>query len=149
MVADMALYGTVGGALLGTASMAYGNNSRAIFQGASLGLYAGLLFGAYVILTYDTGRSRSEDEEFLRMPSHQDFPEEGQGYPEDSHYRRRPVDSYEYRPSEKSRDDGGFEDEENFDGDDSASRVTHPGEKDLIAQGRQTLVYLPLVHLRF
>lgn len=45
-------YGTVGGALLGFASMAFGTNSRAIAQGASLGLYAGMLFGGYVILTH-------------------------------------------------------------------------------------------------
>ena len=45
-------YGTVGGALLGFASMAFGTNSRAIAQGASLGLYAGIGFGAYVISSH-------------------------------------------------------------------------------------------------
>ena len=45
-------YGTVGGALLGFATMAYGTNSRAIAQGASLGLYAGLIFGAYVLASH-------------------------------------------------------------------------------------------------
>lgn len=48
----MAGYGTVGGALLGFASMAFGTNSRAIAQGASLGLYAGIIFGAYVISSH-------------------------------------------------------------------------------------------------
>ncbi len=55
-------YGTVGGALLGLASMAFGQESRAIAQGASLGLYAGILFGAYVIYTHNQdSRPLSED----------------------------------------------------------------------------------------
>lgn len=45
-------YGTVGGALLGFATMAFGTNSRAIAQGASLGLYAGIAFGSYVITSH-------------------------------------------------------------------------------------------------
>jgi len=45
-------YGTVGGALLGFATMAFGTNSRAIAQGASLGLYAGIAFGSYVIFSH-------------------------------------------------------------------------------------------------
>ena len=46
-------YGTVGGALLGFASMAFGTNSRAIAQGASLGLYAGIIFGTYVLVSHN------------------------------------------------------------------------------------------------
>ncbi|MCB9093742.1 MAG: hypothetical protein H6621_01630 [Halobacteriovoraceae bacterium] len=46
-------YGLVGGALLGFASMAFGESARAIAQGASLGLYAGIIFGAYVLYTFD------------------------------------------------------------------------------------------------
>jgi hypothetical protein len=46
-------YGVVGGALLGTASLAFGAGGRSIAKGASLGLYAGLLFGGYVILSYE------------------------------------------------------------------------------------------------
>ena len=45
-------YGTVGGALLGFASMAFGTDSRIIAQGASLGLYAGIAFGTYVITSH-------------------------------------------------------------------------------------------------
>jgi len=45
-------YGTVGGALLGFATMAFGTNSRAIAQGASLGLYAGIAFGSYIIASH-------------------------------------------------------------------------------------------------
>lgn len=45
-------YGTVGGALLGFASLAFGTSSRAVAQGASLGLYAGIIFGTYVLTSY-------------------------------------------------------------------------------------------------
>lgn len=53
MLGTMAGYGVVGGALLGTATMAFGANGRAIAKGASLGLYAGLIFGGYIILNYE------------------------------------------------------------------------------------------------
>lgn len=45
-------YGTAGGALLGAASMAFGNSTRAVAQGASLGLYAGIIFGTYVLVSH-------------------------------------------------------------------------------------------------
>ncbi len=48
----MAVYGTVGGALLGTAALAFDAGGRSVAKGASLGLYAGLLFGSYVVLSY-------------------------------------------------------------------------------------------------
>lgn len=48
----MVAYGAAGGALLGAASMAFGTSTRAVFQGASLGLYAGLLFGTYVLVSH-------------------------------------------------------------------------------------------------
>lgn len=51
-------YGAAGGALLGVASMAFGTSSRAIAQGASLGLYAGLLFGTYVIVSHHQRTNR-------------------------------------------------------------------------------------------
>ena len=53
MVVTMAGYGVVGGALLGTASMAFGSGGRSIAKGASLGLYAGIIFGSYIILNYE------------------------------------------------------------------------------------------------
>ena len=49
----MASYGVVGGALLGTASLAFGSGGRSIAKGASLGLYAGIIFGSYIILNYE------------------------------------------------------------------------------------------------
>jgi hypothetical protein len=48
----IAVYGTVGGALLGTASMAFGTNGRAIAQGASIGLYLGIIFGSYIVASH-------------------------------------------------------------------------------------------------
>jgi hypothetical protein len=52
VVGATALYGTAGGALLGTASLAFGTKGRSVAIGASLGLYAGLLFGTYVVVTH-------------------------------------------------------------------------------------------------
>lgn len=63
----IALYGTLGGALLGTASLAFGTRTRAIFQGASLGLYAGLLFGTYVVIGHSM-REKEEGEEQQAVP---------------------------------------------------------------------------------
>lgn len=54
-------YGTTGGALLGLASMAFGQDSKAIAQGASLGLYAGILFGAYVIYTHNQELNQTDE----------------------------------------------------------------------------------------
>lgn len=69
VVGTLAMYGTVGGALLGAATMAYGTSSRAIFQGASLGLYAGILFGGYILLSH---RYRSQSD-----PSSYTYPNDG------------------------------------------------------------------------
>jgi hypothetical protein len=55
-------YGTAGGALLGAASMAFGTSSRAVAQGASLGLYAGILFGTYVLVSHHNKRYGSYDD---------------------------------------------------------------------------------------
>lgn len=45
-------YGTAGGALVGAATMAFGTSTRAVAQGASLGLYAGIIFSAYVLFSH-------------------------------------------------------------------------------------------------
>lgn len=55
-------YGTAGGAILGAASMAFGTSSRAIAQGASLGLYAGIIFGTYVLVSHHNKRYGSYDD---------------------------------------------------------------------------------------
>lgn len=70
-------YGTVAGALLGTASLAFKAKGRAVAQGASLGLYAGIIFGTYVVVSH--GQKNS--------PTYQQAPAGGdQIYPEDSPY---------------------------------------------------------------
>ncbi len=51
-IGTMAVYGTVGGALLGTAALAFDADGRSVAKGASIGLYAGLLFGSYVVFSY-------------------------------------------------------------------------------------------------
>lgn len=55
-------YGTAGGAILGAASTAFGTSTRAIAQGASLGLYAGILFGTYVLVSHHNKRYGSYDD---------------------------------------------------------------------------------------
>jgi hypothetical protein len=55
-------YGAGGGAILGAASTAFGTSSRAIAQGASLGLYAGILFGTYVLVSHHNKRYGSYDD---------------------------------------------------------------------------------------
>lgn len=55
-VTSLALYGAVGGALLGTASLAFDAEGRWVAKGASLGLYAGLGFGVFIVLSYALGK---------------------------------------------------------------------------------------------
>lgn len=61
-------YGTVSGALLGFATMAFGTNSRAIAQGASLGLYAGIAFGSYVIMSHKRSLEPEPEPEYNQGP---------------------------------------------------------------------------------
>jgi hypothetical protein len=58
----MAGYGAAGGALLGLASMAFGNSSRAVAQGASIGLYAGIIFGTYVLVSHHQKQAGNYDD---------------------------------------------------------------------------------------
>ena len=51
-ISSMAIYGTVGGALLGAAALAFDADGRSVAVGASVGLYLGLIFGGYVIGTH-------------------------------------------------------------------------------------------------
>lgn len=60
-IGTMTVYGTVGGALLGTAALAFDAGPRSVARGASLGLYAGLLFGAYVVLSYAYRKHQREN----------------------------------------------------------------------------------------
>lgn len=61
-VGKMALYGTASGALLGTASLAFGAEGRWVARGASIGLYAGLLFGTYVVASHHYRQKRRKDQ---------------------------------------------------------------------------------------
>lgn len=54
-------YSTAGGALLGLASMAFDGEPRNIAQGASLGLYAGILFASYIIYSHENSGGYQED----------------------------------------------------------------------------------------
>jgi hypothetical protein len=82
-------YGTAGGAILGAASMAFGTSTRAVAQGASLGLYAGILFGTYVLVSHAQSRQGS--------------------YSDDSSVYKDSSDIYgdEYNPEEGGGDDDG------------------------------------------
>lgn len=59
----MAGYGTVGGALLGTASLAFGAEGRTVAKGASIGLYCGLIFGGYIVLSHKMRQDRMNNPE--------------------------------------------------------------------------------------
>tara|TARA_X000000950_G_C13670196_1_gene559624 strand:- start:18 stop:464 length:447 start_codon:yes stop_codon:yes gene_type:complete len=54
----MNAYGVVGGLLLGSATLAFGTSGRSPFIGASLGLYAGLAFGGYVVVSHHMDEDR-------------------------------------------------------------------------------------------
>jgi hypothetical protein len=73
-------YGTVGGALLGFATMAFGTNTRAIAQGASLGLYAGIIFGSYVLASHKTADEMAQEEYQQQYPPQDAPPPPGGGF---------------------------------------------------------------------
>jgi hypothetical protein len=101
-----ATYGTVSGALLGTAALAFGSNSRTIFQGASLGLYAGLIFGSYILWTHSANTKRFNNTEG-QYPEDPDSPyaddgaqgSDGGTY-QDGEYRWNPYQALEYKNQE-------------------------------------------------
>lgn len=90
MVGTMAGYGVVGGALLGTASMAFGTGGRSIAKGASIGLYAGIIFGGYILFNYEM-RKRGFGEE-----SKGDYYPESSG-PYEDEQSSRSIDISEFR----------------------------------------------------
>jgi len=75
-IGTMAIYGTVGGALLGTATLAFDAGGRSVAKGASLGLYAGLLFGSYVVLSYAYRKHQQENP----RPQENYYPDTGSPY---------------------------------------------------------------------
>lgn len=58
-------YGVLAGTLVGAATLAFedqpGDNLNKVARGASLGLYAGILLGVYVVYIVPDGESDSED----------------------------------------------------------------------------------------
>lgn len=95
----MALYGTVGGALLGTASLAFGAEGRSVAKGASLGLYAGIIFGSYVVISHAYKKHKREN------PTPQDNYYPGvespyeQGYGDQDPYGDDPAGGYLWQPT--------------------------------------------------
>jgi hypothetical protein len=77
----MAAYGAGGGALVGAASLAFGATGRAVAQGASLGLYAGILFGTYVLVAHHNRRQGYYDDN--SSPYRQSSDIYGDGYQSD------------------------------------------------------------------
>lgn len=53
-------YGVAAGTLLGIASLAFGTEVRAIAVGASLGLYAGIVFGSYIVLSHQYSKANPD-----------------------------------------------------------------------------------------
>lgn len=100
ILGTMAGYGVVGGALLGTASMAFDTGPRSIAKGASLGLYAGLLFGGYVILSYEmkkrgySGEQQREDY----------YPDSRSQYEDQSSYKVQDLNDYNLAAIENKKD---------------------------------------------
>lgn len=91
---SMALYGTVGGALLGAASLAFGTSGRAVAQGASLGLYGGIIFGSYVVISHSMRKNRYQAP--VAPPANNNY------YPEDGN---TPYNNSSAEPGTGSDDD--------------------------------------------
>ena len=98
MMATMAGYGVVGGALLGTATLAFGAGGRSIAKGASLGLYAGLLFGGYILMNYELKKRGYGQEQKSDY-----YPEGSSQYEDESSYVA-PLESYELASFENKKD---------------------------------------------
>ena len=98
MVATMAGYGTVGGALLGTAALAFGAGGRSIAKGASIGLYAGIVFGSYIILNYEMKKRgySTEKEDY--------YPESSSPYENERGEISVDLDSYRLAQFENKKD---------------------------------------------
>lgn len=121
MVATMAGYGVVSGVLLGTASMAFGAGGRWIAKGASLGLYAGLIFGGYVLVNYEM-KKRNHGQESKENNNY--YPESSGEYEEEEASNKIPdLESFKLQALEESS--------------------LRSRENDRV------LVYLPLLSLRF
>ena len=74
VVGKAALYGLGGGLVIGLASQVISKNTRNIFIGGSLGMYAGIATGLYLVLTAGSGPKEYEGpdtcEDFSGWDSH-------------------------------------------------------------------------------
>lgn len=130
---SMALYGTVGGALLGTASLAFGAKSRAVAVGASLGLYTGLLFGSYVVVSHAYKDHRDKNP----VPQENYYPESEGVY------------ENEGAPAGEAGPPGAFMNRENF-GDLDRLAISNVVEQEgLKFNGKNFAFYLPLLTYQF
>lgn len=133
-VLSMSGFGFVGGALLGMASKTFGNQDsfgRATARGASLGLYAGILFGSYVAVGH-----------YLEKYEGNDF--------EDDAYLESNIDSY---------GGGGGWIEKKYSPFNGRERRFWPGDEELerrhtLGRGGRvkhdiSLFYLPLFYFQF
>lgn len=64
IVTMTAAYGAVGGAIVGLASNAFGAKPRNISIGASLGLYAGIGIGLFIVFSPKTYHEKPSDEDY-------------------------------------------------------------------------------------
>lgn len=85
MMLTMSGYGAVGGALLGAASLAFDGKERNIAKGASLGLYAGILTGGYILITYEMKKRG--------IGIDRDYYPNTRGYYEDEHVNIHQIDN--------------------------------------------------------
>ncbi|MBT3983126.1 MAG: hypothetical protein HOE90_17365 [Bacteriovoracaceae bacterium] len=132
----MCAYGTVGGALLGVASLAFGAKPIAVAQGASIGLWAGLAFGSFVILSHHYDFSKADDpkeDPYYDGPEYEggSSPYEGAGAVE--------VDTY-----------GGGELHNSFDWSHIASKKIGKSLDFTLDNGRVSMpIYINLINLSF
>jgi len=134
VLGSMAVYGTAGGALLGTATLAFDGEGRNVAKGASLGLYAGLLFGGFVVVSHMVKRKRAE------APPPEDY------YP----------DAEKASPYEKLEESDGYypeeEEEQSFNllhEVDSSSLTAFNQMEAKNARRELTSFYVPLVNFTF
>lgn len=101
ILGSMAGYGVVGGALLGAATMAFGTGGRSIAKGASIGLYGGLIFGTYVILSYEMKKRG-----YNQQPAREDYyPDSKSPYEDDEASNATPkLEDYRLAAYENKKD---------------------------------------------
>lgn len=99
ILGTMSGYGIVGGALLGAAAMAFGTSSRSIAKGASLGLYGGLIFGTYIILSYEMKKRN-----FNEQPREDYYPDSRSPYEDGQSFLAPDLNEYRLASFENKKD---------------------------------------------